>query len=123
MCRLIPTVDDNIVGCLKYFRGEDDEKEYLVKYKELNYDECYWEFESDISSFKSDIERFKKFQSRSRRPFAGKQKSSTAETSKNQKDFRRYEHSPEFLSGGTLFCLNIELMYYLSFGLFIVIEF
>jgi hypothetical protein len=54
-------------------RGDDDEKEYLVKWEELSYDECYWEFsydecywefESDISAFQPEIERFNKIQSR-----------------------------------------------------------
>lgn len=90
----------------KWIRGDDDEKEYLVKWKELSYDECCWEFESDISAFQPEIERFNRFQSRSRRLNYIKQKSSVndgAELKKHQKEFQQYEHSPEFLSGGMLF--------------------
>lgn len=38
---------------------EDGGKEYLVKYKELLYEKCYGNFESDISIFHHEIERFK----------------------------------------------------------------
>lgn len=88
---------------LRCCRGEDDEKEYLVKYKELSYDECYWEYESDISAFQPEIERFIKIQSRSHRSSCNKQKSSpqdVTESTKKPKEFQQYEHSPEFLSGG-----------------------
>ncbi|KAH9760407.1 CHD3-type chromatin-remodeling factor PICKLE [Citrus sinensis] len=93
------TTVDRILAC----RGEDDEKEYLVKYKELSYDECYWEYESDISAFQPEIERFIKIQSRSHRSSCNKQKSSpqdVTESTKKPKEFQQYEHSPEFLSGG-----------------------
>ncbi|KAK8520286.1 hypothetical protein V6N13_031255 [Hibiscus sabdariffa] len=93
------TTVDRILAC----RGDDDgEKEYLVKYKELSYDECYWEFESDISAFQPEIERFNKIQSRSRNSSGSKQKSSlqdAVESKKKSKEFQQYEHSPEFLSG------------------------
>lgn len=88
--------------------GDDDEKEYLVKWKELSYDECYWEFESDISSFQQEIERFYKIQSRRRKQSSSKQKSNTrdaTESKKKQKEFQQFEHSPGFLSGGTSFSM------------------
>lgn len=89
----------------KCCRGDDDEKEYLVKWKELSYDECYWEFESDISAFQPEIEKFNRIQSR------GKQSSNklknnikdAGESKKKQKEFQQYEHSPDFLSGGKYF--------------------
>ena len=89
----------------KFFReDDDDEKEYFVKYKELPYDECYWEFESDISAFQPEIERFNKIQSKSRKSSASKQKSSlrdAVDSKKKSKEFQQYEQNPEFLSGGT----------------------
>lgn len=90
----------------KWYRGDDDEREYLVKWKELPYDECYWEFESDISAFQPEIERFNRLRSRSSKFSSSKQKNSVkddAELKKQQKEFQHYEQSPEFLSGGTLF--------------------
>lgn len=93
-----------LVGCC---RG-DDEKEYLVKWKELSYDECYWESESDISAFQPEIERFNRIQSRKSKMLSSKQKSilrDAMESKKKQKEFQQYEHSPEFISGGTLFSL------------------
>lgn len=96
---------------IKYFlwlRGHDDEKEYFVKWKELSYDECSWESESDISAFQPEIERFSKFQSRSRRSASSKQKKSGkdgAEEKKQLKEFQHYEQSPSFLSSGILLSL------------------
>jgi len=90
----------------KWYRGDDDEREYLVKWKELPYDECYWEFESDISAFQPEIERFNRFRSRSSKFSSSKHKQSVkddTELKKQQKEFQHYEHSPEFLSGGMLF--------------------
>lgn len=93
----------NVISFTECYRGDDDEKEYLVKWKELSYDECYWEFESDISAFQPEIERFKRIQSRHTK--SSKQKSSpkdAAESKKKQKEFQQYEHSPDFLSGGNI---------------------
>lgn len=90
----------------EWHRGDNDEREYLVKWKELPYDECYWESESDISAFQPEIERFNRFRSRSSKLAFIKQKSRVNddnELKKQQKEFHQYEHSPEFLSGG-IFC-------------------
>lgn len=97
----------SVMLLIGFCRG-DDEKQYLVKWKELPYDECYWEVEPDISTFQPEIERFHKIQSRSHKQLSGKQKSSlkdALEYKKKHKEFQQYEHSPDFLSGGTLFCL------------------
>lgn len=91
-----------IIICSDVLRGDGEEKEYLVKWKELPYDECYWEFESDISSFLHEIERFHVVQSR-RKKSSSKQKGrpiETTESNKKAKEFQQYESSPEFLSGG-----------------------
>ncbi|KAM5564718.1 CHD3-type chromatin-remodeling factor PICKLE [Rosa sericea] len=107
------TTVDRILAC----RG-DDEKQYLVKWKELPYDECYWEVEADISTFQPEIERFHKIQSRSQK-LSGKQKSSlkdALEPKKKQKEFQQFEHSPEFLSGGTLHPYQLEGLNFLRFS-------
>ncbi|GAU17724.1 hypothetical protein TSUD_07860 [Trifolium subterraneum] len=110
------TTVDRIIAC----RGDnDDEKEYLVKWKELPYDESNWELESDISTFQTEIERFNLFQSRSRKISYSKQKSSVnddAELTRQQKEFQQYEHSPEFLSGGTLHPYQLEGLNFLRFS-------
>ncbi|CAL5435070.1 unnamed protein product [Camellia sinensis] len=96
------TTVDRILAC----RGDDDEKEYFVKWKELPYDECYWEFESDINSFQQEISRFNKIHSKHRKLSSSKQKSNNrdaTEPKNKQKEFQQYEHSPEFLSGGLNF--------------------
>ncbi|XP_057959148.1 CHD3-type chromatin-remodeling factor PICKLE-like [Malania oleifera] len=109
------TTVDRILAC----RGDDDEKEYLVKWKELSYDECYWEFESDISAFQSEIEKFNRIQSRSRKLSSSKQKSTHrdgGDSKKKQKEFQQYEHSPDFLSGGSLHPYQLEGLNFLRFS-------
>ncbi|XP_048331491.2 CHD3-type chromatin-remodeling factor PICKLE isoform X2 [Ziziphus jujuba] len=109
------TTVDRIIAC----RGDDDEKEYLVKWKELPYDDCYWEFESDISAFQPEIDKFNRIQSRSRKLPSNKQKTSikdAAESKRKQKEFQQYEHSPEFLSGGTLHPYQLEGLNFLRFS-------
>ena len=75
-----------LVAFYEFCRGDDDEKEYYVKWKELPYDECYWEFESDISLFQQEIERFNKIQSRRRKQ--SKQKSSNRDATESKKKQR-----------------------------------
>uniref|UniRef100_A0A6N2KIW4 CHD3-type chromatin-remodeling factor PICKLE n=1 Tax=Salix viminalis TaxID=40686 RepID=A0A6N2KIW4_SALVM len=107
------TTVDRILAC----RGVEDEKEYLVKYKELPYDECYWEYESDVSAFQPEIERFNRIQSRSHK--SSKQKSSrqdVTDSKKKSKEFQQCEHSPEFLSGGSLHPYQLEGLNFLRFS-------
>lgn len=93
-----------------YFRRRGDEREYFVKWKELPYDECSWEFESDISTFQPQIDRYNMIQSKTSKIFTRHRISNrtTKELKLKQKEFQQYEHSPTFLSGGaflsTLFC-------------------
>ncbi|KAL4326259.1 hypothetical protein GQ457_11G015140 [Hibiscus cannabinus] len=92
--------DKNEVHKVKEFNALGKGKRSRKKYKELSYDECYWEFESDISAFQSEIERFNKIQTRSRKSSGSKQKSSlqdAVECKNKSKEFQQYEHSPEFL--------------------------
>ncbi|KAL5071495.1 hypothetical protein RYX36_022382 [Vicia faba] len=106
---------DRILAC----RQNDNEKEYLVKWKELPYDECHWELESDIFLFQAEIERFNIFQSRTRKISYSKQKSRAsddAELIKQQKEFQQYEQSPEFLSGGALHPYQLEGLNFLRFS-------
>ncbi|GAU27028.1 hypothetical protein TSUD_313900 [Trifolium subterraneum] len=108
------TTVDRIIAC----RGDDDEREYYVKWKELPYDECYWEYESDISAFQPEIERFNKFRSRSSKLAYIKQKSRVnddSEVKKQQKEFQQYEHSPKFLTG-SLHPYQLEGLNFLRFS-------
>ncbi|KAL8108884.1 CHD3-type chromatin-remodeling factor PICKLE isoform X1 [Apium graveolens] len=99
-------------------RGTDYEKEYLVKWKELSYDECSWEFESDISSFQPEIEKFKKIRSRYGKEAFRKKKigREAAELKAKQKEFQQYEKSPEFLTGGSLHPYQLEGLNFLRFS-------
>ncbi|GMG98953.1 hypothetical protein Nepgr_000793 [Nepenthes gracilis] len=109
------TTVDRILAC----RGEDDEKEYLVKWKELSYDNCYWEFESDISAFEPEIERFYRIQSKRRKKSSIKPKNAShdaTELQKKHKEFQHYECSPEFLAGGALHPYQLEGLNFLRFS-------
>ncbi|WZY68412.1 hypothetical protein YC2023_000652 [Brassica napus] len=82
------TTVDRVIDC----RGEDGGKEYLVKFKELSYDECYWESESDISTFQNEIQRFKDINSGYRRDkYVGHERS--------HEDLKQFDHTPEFITG------------------------
>ncbi|XP_047969481.1 CHD3-type chromatin-remodeling factor PICKLE [Salvia hispanica] len=107
------TTVDRVISCREVEHG----KEYLVKWKELPYDECSWELESDISSFHSEIENYERRQTR--KVSAGKQKSSlhdAMEVKNKQKDFQQYESSPDFLSGGSLHPYQLEGLNFLRFA-------
>ncbi|KAM6561497.1 hypothetical protein CsatA_030736 [Cannabis sativa] len=108
------TTVDRVIAC----RGDDDEKEYLIKWKELPYDECYWEFESDISAFQPEIEKFNRIQSKYKQS-CNKNKNivkDAAELKKKQKEFQQFEHSPDFLTGGTLHPYQLEGLNFLRFS-------
>lgn len=94
-------------------RKTGEEREYFVKWKELGYEYSSWEFESDISAFRPQIDRFKVIRSRRRKSSLGKPKnvnqdckdskqnsnSDSKELKNKLKEFRHYDHTPEFLSG------------------------
>ncbi|KAK1275276.1 CHD3-type chromatin-remodeling factor PICKLE [Acorus gramineus] len=139
------TTVDRVISSRKSSEG----REYLIKWKELPYDESSWEAESDISAFQDQIERFKKIQSRARKPsiksknqdakesntsknqdakessksknqdskVSSKSKNQDAKESKNKlKEFQHYEHSPEFLSGGSLHPYQLEGLNFLRYS-------
>ncbi|XP_068647282.1 CHD3-type chromatin-remodeling factor PICKLE isoform X2 [Aristolochia californica] len=98
-------------------RSGDDEREYFVKWKDLSYDECYWEVESDISAFQPQLDRFHELQSRARKSF--KQKNSIRdrkESKQKHKEFQHYDHTPEFLPGGSLHPYQLEGLNFLRFA-------
>ncbi|MCL7042694.1 hypothetical protein MKW94_001258 [Papaver nudicaule] len=100
-------------------RWNGDEREFLVKWKELGYDECYWEVESDISAFQPEIDRFYRINSQSRDPSSSKQNSAICdakEPKKKQKEFQHYERSPDFLTGGSLHPYQLEGLNFLRFS-------
>ncbi|KAK4415413.1 CHD3-type chromatin-remodeling factor PICKLE [Sesamum alatum] len=108
------TTVDRIIAC----REVEEEKEYLIKWKELPYDECYWELESSIASFHKEIEKFNRIQSPHDK-VSVKQKSNlrdAMESKKKQKEFQQYESSPDFLSGGSLHPYQLEGLNFLRFA-------
>ncbi|WVZ82247.1 hypothetical protein U9M48_029533 [Paspalum notatum var. saurae] len=99
------TTVDRILSSRKSSTGE---REYYVKWKELTYEECTWETESDISAFQPQIERFNEIQSR-RKKSGDKGKSATREQ-------RQFKESPTFLSGGTLHPYQLEGLNFLRYS-------
>ncbi|XP_010942119.1 CHD3-type chromatin-remodeling factor PICKLE [Elaeis guineensis] len=100
-------------------RSNDDGRQYYVKWKELPYDECTWEAELDISAFQPQIERFEMIQSRGRKKSSTKNKNTSHDSKElkhRQKEFQQYEHSPEFISGGTLHPYQLEGLNFLRFS-------
>ncbi|XP_019089022.1 PREDICTED: CHD3-type chromatin-remodeling factor CHR7 [Camelina sativa] len=98
------TTVDRILAC----REEGDGKEYLVKFKELNYDETYWEAESDISAFQNEIQRFEDINSGTRRD-------KYIENERDQTEFKEFDHTPEFLKG-TLHKYQLEGLNFLRYS-------
>ncbi|GAA0152154.1 chromatin/chromatin-binding, or -regulatory protein [Lithospermum erythrorhizon] len=109
------TTVDRIIAC----KGNDEEREYFVKWKELQYDECSWESESDISSFQKEIEKFHKIKSKRGKASSSKQNSDHCDDfdpKRKQKEFQHFENSPEFLSGGSLHPYQLEGLNFLRFA-------
>lgn len=74
-----------------------------MKWKELSYDECTWESESDISVFQPQIERYNEILSR--------RKKSTDKSKSAKREMRHAEVTPEFLTGGMLL-LNMNYSHF-----------
>ncbi|KAK3131779.1 hypothetical protein QOZ80_6AG0511350 [Eleusine coracana subsp. coracana] len=98
------TTVDRILATRKSSIGE---REYYVKWKELSYEECTWESESDILAFRTEIERFNEIQSR---------RKSSGDRGKNSRDGRKFKESPKFLSGGTLHPYQLEGLNFLRYS-------
>ncbi|XP_018479052.1 CHD3-type chromatin-remodeling factor PICKLE [Raphanus sativus] len=89
---------DRIVSC----REEDGQRKYLVKFKGLSYDECYWESESDISTFQNEIRRFVDVN-------FGQRRGVYVDHERNHENFKQIITSltPEFITG-TLHPYHLE---------------
>ncbi|PIA60914.1 hypothetical protein AQUCO_00300438v1 [Aquilegia coerulea] len=100
-------------------RENGNEREFLVKWKDLAYDDCYWEVESDISAFQPEIEKFDKIMARVQKSSSTKHKSyirDAREVKKKSKDFQHFDHSPDFLSGGSLHPYQLEGLNFLRYS-------
>lgn len=88
----------------------DDSLEYLVKWKELGYDECTWELENDIAAFGDAIERYRRFKKRKKRggederEEGGEKKRKrllkVGEARRGRGEFEKLDETPEYLTGG-----------------------
>ncbi|KAG0504100.1 hypothetical protein HPP92_004172 [Vanilla planifolia] len=98
-------------------RKTGDEREYFVKWKELPYDECSWEVESDISIFQMQIERFNSIRLRGDKKLNNRSKYLNHDMDPvPKKEFQHFEKSPDFLSGGVLHQYQLEGLNFLRYS-------
>jgi chromodomain-helicase-DNA-binding protein 4 len=85
--------------------------EYLVKWKELGYDECTWELEDNIAAFGDAIDRFRRFRKKRKRSGGegheeggGEKKrkrlQKVGDVRRGKGGFEKMEETPEYLVGG-----------------------
>lgn len=90
-------------------RFNGDITEYLVKWKELGYDEATWEVEEDVSAFQAEVDKFKEVMSRQ----ALKKRKGSALDNKDlkrrRKDFKPFKKTPKFLVGGIHYFISRSL--------------
>lgn len=82
------------------FRHNGDITEYLVKWKELGYDEATWEVEEDVVAFQTEIDKFKEIMNRQA---LRKRKGSALDNKdpkRRRRDFKPFKKTPKFLVGG-----------------------
>ncbi|KAI5063399.1 hypothetical protein GOP47_0021946 [Adiantum capillus-veneris] len=102
-------------------RQTGEVKEYLVKWKELGYEDISWEVEEDIATFQAQIDRFNKIKSRRAvsstiNPKKRKGPGNEKETSKKRKEFKAFEETPKCLTGGVLHPYQLEGLNFLRFA-------
>ncbi|XP_024359262.1 CHD3-type chromatin-remodeling factor PICKLE isoform X2 [Physcomitrium patens] len=97
-------------------RHNGDITEYLVKWKELGYDEATWEVEEDVLAFQAEVDKFKEIMSRQ----ALKKRKGSALDNKDlkrrRKDFKPFKKTPKFLVGGSLHPYQLEGLNFLRFA-------
>ncbi|KAK9828698.1 hypothetical protein WJX72_001585 [[Myrmecia] bisecta] len=103
--------------------------QYLVKWKDLGYDECTWEDEADLRAFRAEIDRFKSRQEpiatqladrRASHAQAGPSTTSgppPRRSARGKKEGeRRFSGTPDFLTGGSLHPYQLEGLNWLFFA-------
>ncbi|CAK9195050.1 unnamed protein product [Sphagnum troendelagicum] len=95
-------------------RNHGDVTEYLVKWKELGYDEATWEVKEDVAPFQTEVAKYKSIMAR------GKKRKGTTldnkEPKRQRKDFKPFENTPKFLLGGSLHPYQLEGLNFLRFA-------
>ncbi|KAG0608643.1 hypothetical protein M758_8G121700 [Ceratodon purpureus] len=97
-------------------RNDNGVREYLVKWKELGYDEATWEVKEDISTFQAEIDKYKEIMSRQ----SAKKRKGPAldqrDSKRRKKDFKPFKKTPKFLVGGSLHPYQLEGLNFLRFA-------
>ena len=116
----------------EYFhcRQTGNVREYLVKWKELGYEDTSWEVEEDISMFDVQIERYDKLKSRRAiTPKKRKGPGNDREVQKKRKEFKAFEETPKCLIGGLChfqavgvrhYLYSIHSLYFISCSLYLI---
>jgi chromodomain-helicase-DNA-binding protein 4 len=81
-------------------RLNGDITEYLVKWKELGYDETTWEVEDDVAAFQAEIEKFKEIMDRQALKKRKGPVLDNKDSKRRRKDFKPFKKTPKFLVGG-----------------------
>eukprot|EP00249_Psilotum_nudum_P029018 c3912_g1_i1 orf=833-2041(+) len=109
------TTVEKVLDCRQTFGV----KEYLVKWKDLGYEDVTWEVEKDIAPFQAQVDRFNLLRNRRPGPTPKKRKGSALdnrETKRRRKEFKAYEETPKFLPGGILHHYQLEGLNFLRFA-------
>ncbi|KAJ7124849.1 hypothetical protein O6H91_Y561900 [Diphasiastrum complanatum] len=100
-------------------RQTGDVREYLVKWKELGYEEATWEVEDDIETFKTQIDKYKAVNARGSTKGSLKRRATGfdgKEAKKRRKGFSAFGETPKFVKGGVLHPYQLEGLNFLRFA-------
>lgn len=81
--------------------------EYYVKWKDLPYDQCTWEKESDMLDFSSEVHRYEYLNSKEHAINAG--------GAEQQRDFKELKEQPEYI-GYSLYPFQLEGINWLRYS-------
>ncbi|EFJ11544.1 hypothetical protein SELMODRAFT_158748 [Selaginella moellendorffii] len=91
------------------YRKRSGKDEFLVKWKELGYEECTWETEDDIVAFQAEIKRYKAAST-------NEEYQDVDHDKRRQKAFTPYDKTPEFVVGGVLHPYQLEGLNFLRYA-------
>eukprot|EP01022_Parablepharisma_sp_SALTPOND_P004350 TRINITY_DN120141_c0_g1_i1.p1 TRINITY_DN120141_c0_g1~~TRINITY_DN120141_c0_g1_i1.p1 ORF type:complete len:1326 (+),score=196.29 TRINITY_DN120141_c0_g1_i1:6098-10075(+) len=98
--------------------AEMTEVRYLVKWRGLQYENCTWEREEDIKSFKEKIEKYEKLRLTETRLQTGEISPSTFLKYKVPAKFKKLEKQPGFIKEGELLVYQLEGLNWMLYSWF-----
>jgi len=94
------------------------EARYLVKWRGLQYENCTWEREQEISNFKEKIEKYEKIRTAETQLQNGELSPETFQKFKMPGKFKKLEKQPEFIKEGELFEYQLEGLNWMLYSWF-----